>query len=120
MPFVCLRMCAAPESTPRPLLEAAQYLGATRRATFLRLILPFSVPGLLAGATFAFVLPLGDSLAPLLVGGPSATMIANIVQSLFGSAYDCPLRPALSVSLLLITSVLLVTTSPLRNPSHLT
>jgi spermidine/putrescine transport system permease protein len=73
-------------------------------------ILPLSVPGLLAGATFAFVLSLGDFLAPLLVGGPSSNMIANVVQSLFGAAYDWPFGSAISVCiLLLIVSLLFLT-----------
>src|SRR6266403_3541340 len=108
-PFVFLPIYAALEHIPRPLVEASQDLGADRRATFLRVILPLSVPGLIAGATFAFVLSLGDFLAPLLVGGPSATMIANIVQSLFGAAYDWPLGAAISVCILLITISLLFT-----------
>jgi spermidine/putrescine transport system permease protein len=109
-PFVFLPIYAALEHIPRPLLEASQDLGANRRATFFRVILPLSLPGLLAGATFAFVLSLGDFLAPLLVGGPSATMIANIVQSLFGAAYDWPLGAAISVCILLITISLLFAT----------
>ena len=109
-PFVFLPIYAALEHIPRPLIEASQDLGADRRATFLRIILPLSIPGLLAGATFAFVLSLGDFLAPLLVGGPSATMIANIVQSLFGAAYDWPLGAAISVGILLITISLLFLT----------
>ena len=107
-PFVFLPIYASLEHIPRPLLEASQDLGATPRATFFRVILPLSMPGLLAGATFAFVLSLGDFLAPLLVGGPSSTMIANIVQSLFGSAYDWPLGAAISVCILVLTISLLV------------
>jgi spermidine/putrescine transport system permease protein len=107
-PFVFLPIYASLEHIPRPLLEASQDLGAGPRATFFRVILPLSMPGLLAGATFAFVLSLGDFLAPLLVGGPSSTMIANIVQSLFGSAYDWPLGAAISVCILLLTISLLV------------
>ena len=72
-PFVFLPIYAALEHIPRPLLEASQDLGAGRAQTFFRVILPLSIPGLLAGATFAFVLSLGDFLAPLLVGGPSGT-----------------------------------------------
>src|ERR1700719_5155160 len=79
-PFVFLPIYAALEHIPRPLVAASPDLGAGQRATFLRVVLPLSMPGLLAGATFAFVLSLGDFLAPLLVGGPSGTMIANIVQ----------------------------------------
>lgn len=113
-PFVFLPIYASLEHIPRPLVEASQDLGADRRATFLRVILPLSIPGLLAGATFAFVLSLGDFLAPLLVGGPSATMIANIVQSLFGAAYDWPLGAAISVCILLVTVALLFATERLE------
>ena len=113
-PFVFLPIYAALEHIPRPLLEASQDLGASPRATFLRVILPLSIPGLLAGATFAFVLSLGDFLAPLLVGGPSGTMIANIVQTLFGAAYDWPLGAAVSVGILLITVSLLYSTERLE------
>ena len=113
-PFVFLPIYAALEHIPRTLLEASHDLGANGRATFLRVVLPLSIPGLLAGATFAFVLSLGDFLAPLLVGGPSATMIANIVQSLFGAAYDWPLGAAVSVCILLFTIALLFTTERLE------
>jgi spermidine/putrescine transport system permease protein len=113
-PFVFLPIYAALEHVPRQLVEASQDLGASRRATFLRVILPLSMPGMLAGATFAFVLSLGDFLAPLLVGGPSGTMIANIVQSLFGAAYDWPLGAAVSVCVLLITVTLLLLTERLE------
>jgi spermidine/putrescine transport system permease protein len=113
-PFVFLPIYAALEHIPRPLIEASHDLGATQRTTFFKVILPLSMPGLLAGATFAFVLSLGDFLAPLLVGGPSATMIANIVQSLFGAAYDWPLGASVSVCILLITISLLFLTERLE------
>ncbi|HVS87833.1 MAG TPA: ABC transporter permease [Candidatus Acidoferrum sp.] len=113
-PFVFLPIYAALEHIPRPLVEASQDLGAKPRSTFFRVILPLSMPGLLAGATFAFVLSLGDFLAPLLVGGPSGTMIANIVQSLFGAAYDWPLGASISVCILIITVSLLFLTERLE------
>jgi len=113
-PFVFLPIYAALEHIPRPLVEASQDLGAKPRSTFFRIILPLSMPGLLAGATFAFVLSLGDFLAPLLVGGPSGTMIANIVQSLFGAAYDWPLGASISVCILIITVSLLFLTERLE------
>jgi spermidine/putrescine transport system permease protein len=113
-PFVFLPIYAALEHIPRPLVEASQDLGAGSAQTFLRVILPLSIPGLLAGATFAFVLSLGDFLAPLLVGGASGTMIANVVQSLFGAAYDWPLGAAISVCILIITISLLFLTERLE------
>lgn len=113
-PFVFLPIYASMEHIPRSLIEASQDLGAGPRATLLRVVLPLSMPGLLAGATFAFVLTLGDFLAPLLVGGPTATMIANVVQSLFGAAYDWPLGAAISVCILLLTVSLLFATERLE------
>ncbi len=113
-PFVFLPLYASLEHIPRNLIEASHDLGASPRATFFRVILPLSLPGLLAGATFAFVLTLGDFLAPLLVGGPSSVMIANIVQSLFGTAYDWPLGAAISVCILLLTISLLFLTERLE------
>jgi spermidine/putrescine transport system permease protein len=113
-PFVFLPLYASLEHIPRNLVEASHDLGAGSRATFLRVILPLSLPGLLAGATFAFVLTLGDFLAPLLVGGPSSIMIANIVQSLFGTAYDWPLGATISVCILLLTISLLFLTERLE------
>lgn len=113
-PFVFLPIYAALEHIPRPLVEASQDLGAGSAQTFVRVILPLSLPGLLAGATFAFVLSLGDFLAPLLVGGASGTMIANVVQSLFGAALDWPLGAAISVCILLVIISLLFLTERLE------
>jgi len=113
-PFVFLPIYAALEHIPRPLVEASQDLGAGSAQTFLRVILPLSLPGLIAGATFAFVLSLGDFLAPLLVGGASSTMISNVVQSLFGAAYDWPLGAAISVCILIVIISLLFLTERLE------
>src|SRR6202044_919561 len=113
-PFVFLPIYASLEHIPRPLVEASHDLGAGSRATFLRVILPLSLPGLLAGATFAFVLTLGDFLAPLLVGGPSSIMISNIVVSLFGAAYNWPLGAAISFCMMLLVITLLFATERLE------
>jgi spermidine/putrescine transport system permease protein len=113
-PFVFLPLYASLEHIPRNLIEASRDLGAGPRATFFRVILPLSLPGLMAGATFAFVLTLGDFLGPLLVGGPSSIMIANIVQSLFGTAYDWPLGAAIAVCILILTVALLFLTERLE------
>lgn len=106
-PFTFLPIYAALEHVPRSLVEASEDLGASPAKTFWRVIFPLSLPGVLAGATFAFVLTAGDFLAPLLVGGPSGIMISNIVESLFGAAYDWPLGAAISLGMLLLVVGLL-------------
>jgi spermidine/putrescine transport system permease protein len=106
-PFAVLPIYAALEHIPRNLVEASHDLGAPPLQTFWRVIFPLSIPGVLAGATFAFVLSLGDFLAPLLLGGPSGIMISNIVVSLFGAAYNWPLGAAISLCMLLLVVGLL-------------
>ncbi len=106
-PFAFLPIYAALEHIPRNLIEASHDLGATPAQTFGKVIFPLSIPGVLAGATFAFVLSLGDFLAPLLLGGPSGIMISNIVVSLFGAAYNWPLGAAISLCMLLVVVSLL-------------
>jgi spermidine/putrescine transport system permease protein len=106
-PFAFLPIYASLEHIPRNLVEASHDLGASPLQTFWRVIFPLSIPGVLAGATFAFVLSLGDFLAPLLLGGPSGIMISNIVVSLFGAAYNWPLGAAISLCMLLIVLGLL-------------
>src|ERR1700758_5447315 len=106
-PFAILPIYASLEHIPRSLVEASHDLGASPLQTFWRVIFPLSIPGVLAGATFAFVLSLGDFLAPLLLGGPSGIMISNIVVSLFGAAYNWPLGAAISLGMLIIVISLL-------------
>jgi spermidine/putrescine transport system permease protein len=113
-PFTFLPIYASLEHVPRNLVEASHDLGASPWSTFRRIILPLSMPGVLAGATFAFVLTLGDFLAPLLVGGASGIMISNIVVSLFGAAYNWPLGAAISLCMLLFVLSLLFATERLE------
>jgi len=113
-PFVFLPVYASLEHVPRRLIEAAVDLGATPMQTFTSVILPLSLPGVFAGATFAFVLSMGDFIAPLLLGGPSGVMISNIVVSLFGAAYDWPLGAAVSACMLLLVILLFVLTERLE------
>src|SRR5580658_3217159 len=113
-PFVFLPLYASLEHIPRPLVEASEDLGASPASTFLRVILPLSMPGLLAGATFAFVLTLGDFLAPLLVGGSSGIMISNVVVGLFGAAYNWPLGAAISLCMLVVVVTILYGTERLE------
>ena len=106
-PFTFLPIFASLEHIPRNLVEASNDLGASRVQTFRRVILPLSLPGVLAGATFAFVLSFGDFLAPLLLGGPSGIMISNIVVNLFGASYQWPLGAAISFCMLALVVILL-------------
>jgi spermidine/putrescine transport system permease protein len=101
-PFMVMPLYASLEKIPRSLIEASKDLGVGRLGTFLRITLPLSVPGLLAGFTFTFCLTVGDFISPSLVGGPYSNMIANVVATQFGIAMNWPLGSALSMVLLII------------------
>lgn len=113
-PFVFLPVYASLEHIPKELMEASQDLGASAARTFWTVVFPLALPGVIAGATFAFVLSLGDFLSPLLVGGPSGVMISNIVVSLFGAAYNWPLGAAISACMLLLVVALISGTERLE------
>lgn len=107
-PFTLMPIYAVLEAIPQSLKEASQDLYANRLRTFVHVILPLSLPGVLAGSTFAFVLSMGDFIAPQLLGGnDSALMVSNVVVSLFGVAYNWPLGAAVSVVMLTLVVTLL-------------
>lgn len=107
-PFTLMPIYAVLDAIPPALKEASHDLYASRWRTFVHIILPLSLPGVVAGCTFAFVLSMGDFLAPQLLGGnDSALMVSNLVWSLFGVAYNWPLGAAVSVVMLALTLLLL-------------
>ncbi len=108
VPFTLMPIYAILESIPPGLKEASQDLYANRWKTFWHVVVPLSLPGVIAGCTFAFVLSMGDFIAPSLLGGnDSALMVSNLVVSLFGVAYNWPLGAAVSVVMLAMTITLL-------------
>ncbi|NGQ96772.1 ABC transporter permease [Brevibacillus sp. SYP-B805] len=107
-PFVLMPIYTALEQIPRNLLEASKDLGAGRFQSFLHVVVPLALPGVIAGATFAFVLSMGDFLAPSLLGGPdSSTMIANIVQQQFGTSNNWPYGSAIGIVILVLVLAIL-------------
>jgi spermidine/putrescine transport system permease protein len=100
--FAILPIYVALENIPRSLIEAASDLGAQPFAAFRRVVLPISMPGVLAAALVVFVPTVGDYVTPALVGGPASTMIGSIIQAQFGKANDWPFGAAVSVLVMLV------------------
>lgn len=101
-PFAILPIFVALETIPKSLMEAASDLGARPFATFRRVILPISMPGVLAAALVVFVPTVGDYVTPALVGGPASTMVGSLIQAQFGKANDWPFGAALAVMVMLV------------------
>ena len=102
IPFMVMPIYAALEKIPPSLKEASADLGHGRAATFLKVTLPLSLPGVIAGFTMTFCLAFGDFIAPILVGGPDGQMVANVIASQFGAALNWPLGSALALVMLVI------------------
>jgi len=107
-PFAILPIYVALETIPGSLREAASDLGARPFTTFRRIILPISMPGVLAAGLVVFVPTVGDYVTPALVGGPSSTMIGSLIQAQFGKANDWPFGAALSIVVMLTILVLVL------------
>jgi spermidine/putrescine transport system permease protein len=105
-PFMILTIYAVLERMPPSLIEASKDLGVGRLKTFFTLVLPLSLPGVIAGATFTMGLSSGDFVAPQLVGGKSDMMIANQVYSQFGATNNWPLGSAIAFVLLGCVAIL--------------
>ncbi len=101
VPFAILPIFVALERIPRNLLEASADLGAPPLQTFLTVILPLSLQGVVIGASFAFVLAIGDFVTPQMVGGIQGFTFGRIIYSQFGFGNNWPFGAALSVILLL-------------------
>jgi spermidine/putrescine transport system permease protein len=101
-PFAILPIYVALETIPKSLLEAASDLGAKPFTSFRRVVLPNSMPGVLAAALVVFVPTVGDYVTPAMVGGPASTMVGTLIQSEFGKANDWPFGAALSVAVMLV------------------
>lgn len=100
LPFTALPLFVTLERIDRRVVEAAQDLYATRAATFGRVILPLSIPGIFAAILLTFVPAMGDFVNAALLGGTSNTMIGNVIQTRFLVFSDYPGGSALSVVLL--------------------
>lgn len=105
IPFAMLPIFSSLERIDRYLLEAAADLGCTRLEAFLRITLPLSLPGVVAGFFFAFIPTLGEFVTPLLVGGAQGSMYGNLIQDQFMRALNWPMGSVMSLSMLLIVLV---------------
>ena len=94
VPFMFLPLYASIEKLDRGLLEASQDLGATRTQTFLRIILPLTMPGIVGGSIIVFITLLGNFVVPDVLGGAKVLMMGNLVEQQFLSARNWPLSDA--------------------------
>jgi putative spermidine/putrescine transport system permease protein len=106
LPFMILPVQAALERVPGNLLEASADLGASPRQTFVNVLLPLALPGIIAGSIFTFSLTLGDYIIPQIIG-TSHRFIGMAVYAHQGTAGNIPLAAAFTVVPVVIMGIYL-------------
>ena len=107
LPFMILPLYASIERIDSSLLEASRDLYASGWQTFRRVLLPLSMPGVIAGSILTFVPSLGAYVTPEILGGAKSTLLGSYIVSQFLTARNWPVGASLSFVLM---AVMLVST----------
>ena len=96
LPFMVLPLYSNLEKTNWSLMEAAADLGANAFQRFTRVLLPLTMPGIIAGSIIVFIPSLGAYVTPDLMGGAKVSLLGNLLQQQFMTVRDWPFGSALS------------------------
>jgi putative spermidine/putrescine transport system permease protein len=108
LPFMVLTLQSVIEGIDTALEEAALGMGAGPIRAFLRVTLPLSLPGILAGTILCFILAMNAYATPVLLGGPRFQMMAPLVYDQISQQANWPLGSALAFILMAVTLLLTV------------
>ena len=115
VPFMFLPLYSAVDNLDRAQVEASLDLGANRVQTFLKVILPQTLPGIMGGAVIVFIPSVGNFVVPDVLGGAKGLMIGNLVEQQFLSARNWPFGSALSMIIMaVVLTVLLISVTRAR------
>lgn len=108
LPFMVLPIYASVERFDFRFVEAARDLGANDWHTFWRVVLPMTMPGVIAGCILVFIPAIGAFVTPDLLGGTRGLMIGNLIQGQFRGTGNMPLGAALSVVMMSVVMLSLI------------
>jgi len=108
LPFMILPLYANIEKLDLRLIDAARDLGANKRTVLLRIILPLTWPGIIAGSMLVFLPAMSMFYIPDLLGGAKSVLIGNLIQNQFLTARNWPMGSALSVMLTVLMGLMLI------------
>ena len=106
LPFMILPIYASLERIDLNLIEAAKDLYASTRQAFVKVTLPLTAPGIVAGGLLTFIPAFGDYVNAQILGSPNQFMVGNRIQSLYLSDRNYP--EAAALSFLMMAAVLIV------------
>ena len=105
LPFMVLPLFVALEKLDFTLLDAAYDLGANRLQSFIKVLLPLSMPGIVTGSMFVFIPAFGEFVIPDMLGGSQSMYVGSIITETFLRSRDWPFGSALSTFLVLMAMV---------------
>lgn len=108
LPFMILPLYSNLEKMDLTLLEAAADLGCRPFKAFMRITLPLSMPGVIAGSMLVFIPAVGEFVIPALLGGPDSLMIGKVLWTEFFSNRDWPVASAVAIALLMLLVIPIV------------
>ncbi|MGE0970946.1 spermidine/putrescine ABC transporter permease PotB [Klebsiella sp. WOUb02] len=108
LPFMVMPLYSSIDKLDRPLLEAAKDLGASRLQTFIRIIIPLTMPGIIAGCLLVMLPAMGLFYVSDLMGGAKNLLIGNVIKSQFLNIRDWPFGAATSITLTLVMGLMLL------------
>lgn len=100
LPLMVLPIYASLERLDFRLIEAASDLYASRLAIMTKVVIPLSLPGIIAGCTLVYIPSLGAFIAPDLLGGGKRLLLGSLVQFQFATARNWPFGAAIAMVLL--------------------
>ncbi|MEH2920355.1 spermidine/putrescine ABC transporter permease PotB [Samsonia erythrinae] len=107
LPFMVLPLYSSIEKLDKSYLEAARDLGANKWQTFIRVVIPLTMPGIIAGCLLVLLPAMGLFFVADLMGGAKNLLIGNVIKSQFLNIRDWPFGAATSICLTLIMGILL-------------
>ncbi|MET0290897.1 MAG: ABC transporter permease subunit [Steroidobacteraceae bacterium] len=102
LPFMILPLYTNLEKHDASLVEAAADLGARPTTSFLRVTLPMSLPGIIAGSLLVFIPAVGEYVIPSLLGRTDQLMIGRVLSDEFFANRDWPVASAVAICMLLL------------------
>lgn len=107
LPFMILPLYAVFEHLRRDLIEASSDLGAGRWQTFRRVVLPLTLPGIIAGCLLVLLPAMGMFFTTDVLGGAKNLLVGNVIKNQFLDARNWPFGAAASLTLTVVMALLL-------------
>ncbi|EMQ2836040.1 spermidine/putrescine ABC transporter permease PotB [Salmonella enterica subsp. enterica serovar Hadar] len=108
LPFMVMPLYSSIEKLDKPLLEAARDPGASKMQTFIRIIIPLTMPGIVAGCLLVMLPAMGLFYVSDLMGGAKNLLIGNVIKVQFLNIRDWPFGAATSITLTIVMGLMLL------------